>query len=70
MSIWGGRHVSCNPGGAKGVPVYKTHRDIRNEMGRRLEFVQVADDLLITSVYQFFDGIPGGGRGKLGHCDS
>jgi len=54
----GAKHTASNPGGPAGAPVYVTHRDIRNEQGRRLELVQQAGDLQITSVYQFFDGIP------------
>lgn len=52
------KHVSSNPGAPAGVPVYVLHRDIKNQYGRRIEFVQSAGSLLITSSYQFFDGIP------------
>ncbi len=54
----GAKHTASNPGGPAGVPVYILHRDIRNQYGRQLEFVQTAGSLVITSSYQFFDGIP------------
>lgn len=54
----GAKHTACNPGGAAGVPVYASHRDGRNQYGRRLDFVQMAGDLRVTSSYQFYDGIP------------
>ncbi len=56
--VHGGKHVLSAPGGSTGLPVYVSHRDCRNTSGRRLEFVQTAGELKITSVYQFFDNIP------------
>ncbi len=55
---FGALHVGSNPGGKYGVPVYRQHHDTRNSFGRKLEFIQTAGDLYITSAYQFFDGIP------------
>ena len=54
---FGALHTGSNPSGASGAPVYRQHRDTRNGFGRKLEFIQAAGDLLITSIFQFFDGI-------------
>jgi len=54
----GGKHTASNPGGPVGAPVYVTHHDTRNAHGRCLEFVQTAGELRVTSVLQFFDGLP------------
>lgn len=54
----GAKHTASNPGGTAGVPVYISHQDSRNQYGRRLEFIQSAGEMIITSSYQFYDGIP------------
>lgn len=37
---------------------YQAHTDMRNQWGRRIEMVQQAAGIQITSVLQFYDGIP------------
>jgi len=56
--VHGNKHCGSGPGGDTAMPIYLAHRDTRTPDGRKLEFVQAAGTLKITSTYQFFDGLP------------
>lgn len=51
----GSKHTGTLPGKCLR---YRAHHDTRNGFGRKLEIVQEADGLFVTSHLQFYDGIP------------